>query len=168
MRWSDRGIDLPRSPFRVAPAAAAVLLLIPALLAPMVLAAAPTPASGTATVDGSTAEWSTVDDFFVKMTDAGYEDRPVIANLYLRYDCETEVLYGMVATVGDYRILQTRPENAYLRIDGAGKLVSGESGDDGSRPPRLGARAGAATAPDSARVPQAWHSGQRPTHFAEA
>jgi hypothetical protein len=30
------------------------------------------------------------------------------------------------------------------------------------------ARRGAATAPDSASVPQAWHSGHRPTHFDEA
>jgi hypothetical protein len=29
------------------------------------------------------------------------------------------------------------------------------------------ARSGEATAPTSWTLPQAWHSGQRPTHFAE-
>ncbi len=68
------------------------------------------------------------------MTDAGYKRRAVRAKLYLRYDCDTRVLYAYVRAVDDGILLRDRPENAYLRVNGSGKLVSGKSGDDGKAP----------------------------------
>jgi hypothetical protein len=68
------------------------------------------------------------------MTDAGYQRHAVRAKLYLRYDCNAQVLYAYVRAVDDGVLRRDRPENAYLRIDGSGKLVSGKSGDDGKAP----------------------------------
>ncbi len=103
-------------------------------MVPTSFAAAPNPSKGTAVVDGNPGEWDLTADFFARMTDAGYEDRPTLANLYLRYDCTDEVLYSLVLVVDGQNAQQTRPENAYIRIDGAGKLVSGLSGNDGTPP----------------------------------
>ena len=52
--------------------------------------------------------------------------QPVVAKLYLRYDCASETLFALVLGVDGTQFQQTRPENAYIRIDGAGKAVSGE------------------------------------------
>jgi hypothetical protein len=104
------------------------------MLAPTSFAAAPNPSLGTANVDGNPSEWDLTADFFANMTNAGNANQPVMAKLYIRYDCEAEVLYGLVLAESGLHIQQTRPENAYLRIDGAGKLVSGESGDNGTPP----------------------------------
>jgi len=109
-------------------------LLLLALFAPVSRAAAPHPNDGSAAVDGSTGDWSLSADFFSDMTDAGVDGRPVRAKLYLKYDCDSEVLYGLVLAQGGEQVRQTRPEEAYLRIDGTGKLVSGNSGNDGSPP----------------------------------
>ena len=97
-------------------------------------ASPPVPSSGTATVDGSTGDWNLGADHFADMTDAGSPTQPVVAKLYLRYDCASETLFALVLGVDGTQFQQTRPENAYIRIDGAGKAVSGESGNDGSPP----------------------------------
>jgi hypothetical protein len=44
------------------------------------------------------------------------------------------VLSALVSADVGVTFRADRPENAYLRIDGVGKLVSGESGDDGTPP----------------------------------
>jgi hypothetical protein len=109
-------------------------LLLLAALAPASYAAAPNPSAGSATVDGSTADWSLGSDFFSDMTDAGVDGRPVRAKLYLQYDCEAEVLYGLVLVQGDEKARQDRPDEAYIRIDGSGKLISATQGNDGTPP----------------------------------
>lgn len=114
---------------RSAAALATAMLLAAAIWAPAVGAAAPNPSAGSATVDGSPAEWDLGADFFATMANAGTAGQPVVANLYLRYDCETETLYGLVLAADGWQAQQTRPENAYLSIDGTGKLVSGEDAD---------------------------------------
>lgn len=119
---------------RLVPTLAVAGLLASSLLAPLAFAAAPNPAAGGATVDGDPTEWSTTTDFFTVMTTAGSAANDTLATLYLRYDCTSHVLYGLVLTEDGYGIRQTRPEEAYLRIDGAGKLVSGLSGNDGTPP----------------------------------
>ena len=68
------------------------------------------------------------------MTDAGDASQPVVAHLYLRYDCSSETLFALVLGVDGTQFRQTRPENAYIRIDGAGKAVSGLSGNNGTPP----------------------------------
>jgi hypothetical protein len=98
-------------------------LLLSALIAPTTFAAAPNPSQGSATVDGDIGDWSLGDDFFADMTDAGNPDMPARAKLYLRYDCDSETLFALVLAVGDEKARQDRPDEAYLRIDGAGKLI---------------------------------------------
>jgi len=68
------------------------------------------------------------------MADAGKPTKPVIAHLYLRYDCDTGTLFALVLGKDGTQFMQTRPENAYIRIDGVGKAVSGLSGNDGTPP----------------------------------
>ncbi len=99
------------------------VLLLTALVAPATLAAAPNPSQGSATVDGNIDDWSLGDDFFADMTDAGKPEMPARAKLYLRYDCDSETLFALVLAVGDEQARQDRPDEAYLRIDGSGKLI---------------------------------------------
>ena len=84
-------------------------------------------------MDGDPGEW-TAADRFAEMSDAGLRKLPVRATLSIRYDCTHNVLYAYVRAVGDGTVLRDRPENAYLRIDSRGKLVSGLSGDNGKAP----------------------------------
>jgi hypothetical protein len=116
--------------------AAVAALLALSVLGPAAVAAGspPVPSSGSVTVDGSSSDWSLAADHFADMTDAGNATQPVVAKLYLRYDCASETLYALVLGVDGTQFRQTRPENAYIRIDGAGKSVSGESGNDGTPP----------------------------------
>lgn len=110
------------------------VLLLTAALVPATMAAAPNPSPGSVTVDGATGDWSLGADFFANMTDAGDPDRPVRAIFYARYDCEEEALYGLVLAQGGEKARQDRPDEAYIRIDGAGKLTSAGDGVDGSPP----------------------------------
>jgi hypothetical protein len=104
----------------IAPLAGALLLT--ALFAPASLAAAPNPSYGSATVDGATGDWDLGADFFADMIDAG-EHGDVRAKLYLRYDCEEEVLYGLVLAQNGEKARQDRPDEAYIAIDGS-KLIT--------------------------------------------
>lgn len=111
-------------------------LLALSVLGPASVGAAspPVPSSGSATVDGATGDWDLGADHFADMTDAGSPTQPVVAKLYLRYDCDSGTLFALVLGIDGTQFRETRPENAYIRIDGAGKLVSGESGNDGTPP----------------------------------
>ncbi len=97
-------------------------LLLTAAFVPVSMAAAPTPNEGSATVDGAIGDWSLSADFFVDMTAGGVAGRPVRAKLYLKYDCDTEVLYALVLAQGDEKARQTRPDEAYINIDGQQKI----------------------------------------------
>ena len=119
---------------RSAAAMAVGSLLLLAALVPATYAAAPNPAAGSATVDGSTADWSLGATFYSDMTDAGVDGRPVRAKLYLQYDCDAEVLYALVLSQGGEKVRQDRPDEAYIRIDGSGKLISATQGNDGTPP----------------------------------
>jgi hypothetical protein len=107
---------------RVAAAMVAGLLLLMAASVPASLAAAPVPSEGSVTVDGSTGDWSLGADFFADMTDGGNADAAVRAKLYLRYDCDDEVLSGLVLAQNDEKARQDRPDEAYIAVDGS-KLV---------------------------------------------
>lgn len=116
--------------------AAAAALLALSLVGPSAVGAAspPQPTYGSAVVDGHTGDWSLSADRFSDLTDTGQADSPVRGHLYLRYDCKTETLYALVLGVDGIQFQQTRPEDAYIRIDGSGKAVSGNSGNDGTPP----------------------------------
>lgn len=55
--------------------------------------------SGSATVDGSPAEWNLSTDFVSTLNNAGHTDGTVLGNAYMRYDCETQRLYILVSGV---------------------------------------------------------------------
>ena len=116
--------------------AAAAALLALSLVGPSAVGAAspPKPTYGSAVVDGHTGDWDLSADTFSDLTDTGQADSPVRGHLYLRYDCTTETLYALVLGVDGIQFQQTRPEDAYIRIDGSGKAVSGNSGNDGTPP----------------------------------
>jgi cell division septation protein DedD len=113
--------------------ALAVAALLTLGIAPTVMAAPPAPSPGSAVVDGDPSEWSLGEDRFADLTRGGVAGRPVVGGLYLRYDCETETLYGLVLIDEPDRALASRGDAAYLRI-GTTKLVGGESGNDGTPP----------------------------------
>lgn len=116
--------------------AAAAALLALSLVGPSAVGAAspPQPTYGSAVVDGKTGDWDLSSDLFSDLTDTGKADSPVRGHLYLRYDCSTETLYALVLGVDGIQFQQTRPEDAYIRIDGSGKAVSGNSGNNGTPP----------------------------------
>ena len=116
--------------------AAAAALLALSLVGPSAVGAAspPQPTYGSAVVDGKTGDWDLGADKFSDLTDTGQADSPVRGHLYLRYDCTTETLFALVLGVDGIQFLQTRPENAYIRLDGTGKVVSGNSGNNGTPP----------------------------------
>jgi hypothetical protein len=124
---------------RSAASIAAGVVLLSALIAPAAVLAA-SPSEGSATVDGATGDWSLGADFFADMTPGG-SGSAVLAKLYLRYDCEDEVLYALVLAEDGEKILQKDPTSSgddfsesYLQIDGSGKAVHGGSGNDGTPP----------------------------------
>ncbi len=122
MRGFSTGRRRRMSLTRTAAAVVAAALLLTAAFAPVSMAAAPTPNAGSATVDGAIGDWSLSADFFVDMTAGGVAGRPVRAKLYLKYDCDTEVLYALVLAQGDEQARQTRPDEAYINIDGQQKI----------------------------------------------
>jgi hypothetical protein len=131
------GFERGRRRIRSARSSAVIVvgsLLLLAAFAPASFAAAPNPSEGSATVDGSTGDWSLSSDFFADMTGSGDPGQPVRAKLYLKYDCESEVLYALVLAQGGEKILQDRTDEAYVRIDGSGKLISATHDNDGTPP----------------------------------
>ncbi len=96
-----------------------------------VAALAPIPAPGAAVIDGDPSEWSP-GDLFTTMQHHG--SAKVVGTFSLRYDCATQILSALVLSTDGAIFKSDRPEVAFLRIDGVGKLVSGESGDDGIPP----------------------------------
>jgi hypothetical protein len=111
---------------------AAGVLAVSLVIVPTVLAAQPS--SGAVTVDGHTGDWDLGADFFANMTPGGGAGGAVLAKLYLRYDCDDEVLYALVLMKDGEKAIQTDPTEAYIRIDGSGKAVHGNSGNDGTPP----------------------------------
>jgi hypothetical protein len=99
------------------------VLLLTALIAPTTMAAPPNPSQGSATVDGDISDWSLGADFFADMTDGGNPAKPARAKLYLRYDCDSETLFALVLALGGEKARQDRPDEAYVQIDGSGKLI---------------------------------------------
>lgn len=124
---------------RSATSIAAGTVLLSALIAPAAALAA-SPSEGSATVDGATGDWSFGADFFANMTPGGSGSN-VLAKLYLRYDCDAEVLYALILAEDGQKILQEDPTGdagdlteSYLQIDGSGKAVHGGSGNNGTPP----------------------------------
>jgi hypothetical protein len=74
--------------------------------------------SGTATIDGDKSEWNTHEDLYAKMCKAGdCESNAHMSSLYLRYDCNSQIMYALVLREGGYNPIGSA-ENAWLSIDG--------------------------------------------------
>ena len=92
------------------------------------------PTYDTATVDGNTGEWDLTNDFFADMYRAGDPTKVVESKLYLRYDCDKDVMYALVLAVDGVPVL-VQPDNAWIAIDGASnKPVNGNDNNDGTPP----------------------------------
>ena len=96
----------------------------------------PEPSYGTATVDGNPGEWNLTADEFAPLYQAGMSGKPIEGYVYLRYDCNTNVMYALVKTVPGVTILSDMsPEVHYIKIDGpSGKVVDSGSGNNGTPP----------------------------------
>jgi hypothetical protein len=80
---------------------------------------APTPTSltyGTATVDGDPSEWDLTNDFFAVMYEAGDPTKDILSKLYLRYDCDADLLYVLVLAEPDCAV-QVSTSEAWLRTN---------------------------------------------------
>jgi len=100
-----------------------------------IMAAAPTPVSGSAVIDGDYDEWDTSltgDDFFAKMYEAGRPDlgKDWLSTLYMRYDCNTNTVFALVLRADNYWP-QKEAQNAWIKING----INGNVVDGGDSPP---------------------------------
>ena len=117
-------------------AAMAVLTLLLVLVIgalPVYGAIPPEPTYGSANVDGNESEWDLTNDFFARMYRAGKPDKKVESKLYLRYDCNTQTLYALVLVEQGVTVLP-QPDDAFIKLGNATKLVDGNYGDDGTPP----------------------------------
>lgn len=95
-----------------------------------------TPVFGTAVVDGDYSEWNLATDFAAEMREAGKASFTLLSKLYLRYDCNTDTMYVLVLREGTYEA-KNSPSDAWIKFDslpGNGKVVDGNSGDNGTPP----------------------------------
>ena len=124
--------------FRVVVVVAVTLIAVILMAAFVSAATPPHPTYGTATVDGDASEWDLAEDgsgdFFANMYRTGNPTKPVEAKLYLRYDCDNNILYALVKTVNDLPIDTSKTEEQWINIDGGKKEVNDQSGDNGIPP----------------------------------
>ncbi|WP_347273580.1 hypothetical protein [Candidatus Kuenenia sp.] len=103
-------------------------------------ASPPAPAFGTATVDGDASEWNLAEDgtgdFFANMCVGGgnpeKKNPSIDAKLYLRYDCENEILYALV--LGETGPVLALPEDNFIKLGNSTKLVDSNDNNDGTLP----------------------------------
>jgi uncharacterized repeat protein (TIGR01451 family) len=107
--------------------AAAVVAAWPAAATP------PQPSPGVADVDGVASEWDLGADFFADLRKSANPANPVVAKLYLRYDCNSRILYALVLTEPGIRLQTADASETYVRIDGT-KIFHAGSGDNGTPP----------------------------------
>lgn len=98
----------------------------------------PVPSTGTADVDGFYGEWDLTEDYFAPMHKAANSSFPILARLYLRYECPQEVgaqgiLYALVLAEPGWEIAD-EPLNSFLKLGNDTTLVNDQSGDDGTPP----------------------------------
>jgi hypothetical protein len=111
-----------------------VALGLAALLAMPALAAAPDVNTGTGiTVDGSFADWTEA-DFFADMYRAGDPEKEVESHLFLRYDCDADVLYVGVVAADGVTIIDNDADN-FVKFGDSDKKVDGsDAPPDGTQP----------------------------------
>lgn len=63
---------------------------------------------------------------------AGKSEKPIDAKLYLRYDCESEILYALV--LGETGPVLALPDDNFIKLGDSTKLVDGNDNNDGTPP----------------------------------
>ena len=116
-------------------------------------AAPPNPSLGSATVDGSSAEWNLATDFFANMYRAADPTKELESKLYLRYQCSTNTLFVLVLAESGIPIL-AEADNTFVKLGNSTTLVNGNSGDNGTPPDFawIGLSAGQATGFEASAV----------------
>ncbi len=100
------------------------------LIGSVILADEIKPSYNSAVVDGNYKEWDLKADFAVAMHKAwrdgsdGKRAKAVLANAYLRYDCDANEMYVLVLAEKKYPVyVDTRGSDTYVKLDGH-KMVS--------------------------------------------
>jgi len=68
------------------------------------------PPGGSALVDGQHTEWTLGDEPFADAHRAGGESQGAEAQLYLRYDCRTNLMYALFLSAGEWPVLLRRSQ----------------------------------------------------------
>jgi hypothetical protein len=92
----------------------------------------------TATVDGSYTDWQPLASQIPKipMYEAGTPGKDILADLYLRYDCDSETMFALVLLRDGYSIYTTSSD-AWIKsydTNGNSPVVDDNSGNDGTPP----------------------------------
>jgi hypothetical protein len=78
--------------------------------------------SALAVVDGNGSEWVLAEDLFADLYRAGQENEKIQAQLYLRYDCRTNLVYALFLPAGEWPVLLRRSQ-VRLALDSASEEV---------------------------------------------
>ena len=112
------------------------LTILMTLFGSFILADEIEPSYDSAVVDGNYREWDLSNDFAVEMHKAwrdgsdGKAVKAVLANAYLRYDCDAEQMYVLVLAEKNYPLqVDLRGNNTYVKLNGAKMVSSRDNGD---------------------------------------
>ena len=99
-----------------------IFVAILVVMVPGVMALSYTPPS--ITVDRDISDWNLSADYFSVMTQSNNPspDPVYLSDLYLRYDCENEILYAMVLLRNGV-ITDFDPEEHHIKLDGNNNLL---------------------------------------------
>jgi len=113
-----------------------ILTILMTLFSSFILADEIEPSYDSAVVDGNYREWNLSNDFAVEMHKAwrdgadGKAGKAVLADAYLRYDCDTEQMYVLVLAEKNYPVqVDLSGNDTYVKLNGA-KIVSSRDGRD--------------------------------------
>lgn len=114
----------------------AIVLFIAALLLSTpttTFAVAPNPVYASANIDGNAGEWNLATDFYADMYEAGDPTKPVLAKIYVRYHCPSNILYALVLPQPGFQIVANGAD-AFIKLGNSNTLVNGNSGDNDVAP----------------------------------
>jgi hypothetical protein len=91
----------------------------------------PEPTYDVAVVDGLYAEWDLGEDYFCDMYRDGDPNLPIIARIYLRYDCNTGTMYVLVLSEPNVPV-RILPYEVWIQLVGVnGHVFDGDPYNDG-------------------------------------
>lgn len=94
-----------------------LLLIAATALVPMLASAGTLSYGGNIAVDGDAGEWNLGDDYFAPMHWMGNPSSHHKADLYLRYDCDEQMLYALVLDIAGNGVYPSaNAEEAWLKL----------------------------------------------------